>query len=89
MKPELAIICDPWVDKNAFADAKKTNKKVIMLADTNNFTRGADLVIPCNNKGSKSLGLVFYLLAKGYIEKRKMNSKMPSMTDFTGDDLQA
>ena len=88
-EPELAIICDPWVDKNGFADAKKTNKKVIMLADTNNFTRGADLVIPCNNKGSKSLGLVFYLLAKGYIEKRKMNSKMPSMTDFTGDDLQA
>ena len=61
-EPELVIVCDPWIDRNALGDAKRTNKKVVMLADTNNFTRLADYVIPCNNKGSKSLGLVFYLI---------------------------
>ena len=87
-EPELVIVCDPWIDRNALGDAKKTNKKVVMLADTNNFIKDADYIIPCNNKGSKSLGLVFYLIAKGYIEKRKMDVKVPSMFSFTGEDLQ-
>tara|TARA_Y100000310_G_C20488268_1_gene717880 strand:- start:91 stop:963 length:873 start_codon:yes stop_codon:yes gene_type:complete len=87
-EPELVIVCDPWIDRNALGDAKKTNKKVVMLADTNNFTRLADYVIPCNNKGSKSLGLVFYLITKGYVEDRKMDVEVPSMFSFTGEDLQ-
>jgi len=81
-EPELIIICDPWIDKNALKDAISTNKKVIGLADTNNFLKNMDLVIPCNNKGSKSLGLVFYLLAKGYLEKKKIQGKMPLMEDL-------
>ena len=88
-EPELVIVCDAWLDKNPLGDAKKTNKPVIMLADTNNFTKDADYVIPCNNKGSKSLGLVFWLLAKGYLESRKEKGKVPSMHNFTGEDLQA
>jgi len=87
-EPELVIICDPWVDRNALGDAFKTNKKVLMLADTNNFTKNVEVVIPCNNKSSKSLGLVFYLLAKGYIEKKKLKVKIPSMNSFVGDDGQ-
>jgi small subunit ribosomal protein S2 len=88
-EPELAIICDPWIDRNAMNDAIKTNKKKIVLCDTNNFTKDADLIIPCNNKGGKSLGLIFYLLAKGYIEKRKLKNNLPSMESFTEEDLQA
>lgn len=87
-EPELVIVCDPWVDRNALGDAVKTNKKVLMLADTNNFVKNADVVIPCNNKASKSLGLIFYLLTKGYIEKKKLKVKMPSMNSFVGDDGQ-
>jgi small subunit ribosomal protein S2 len=87
-EPELVIICDPWLDKNAFNDAIKTNKKRIVLCDTNNFTKDADSIIPCNNKGTKSLGLVFYLLAKGYLEKRKINNHLPSMDAFLEEDLQ-
>ncbi len=87
-EPDLVIVCDPWVDHNALNDAIRTNKKVIALCDTNNFTKGVNLVIPCNNKGSKSLGLVFYLIARGYIEKRNIKVKLPSMFSFTGEDLQ-
>ncbi|MFA5992096.1 MAG: 30S ribosomal protein S2 [Candidatus Pacearchaeota archaeon] len=84
-EPELIIICDPWIDKNAVEDAVKTNKKRLILCDTNNFTKNADFVIPCNNKGSKSLGLIFYLIAKGYLEKRKIQNPLPSMDRFTED----
>ncbi len=89
-EPELVIVGDQWIDRNALGDALKTNKKVIMLADTNNFTKGSNLVIPCNNKGSKSIGLVFYLLAKGYLEKRKIKKELPPINAFTGesDDIQ-
>ncbi|MEM4625401.1 MAG: 30S ribosomal protein S2 [Candidatus Pacearchaeota archaeon] len=81
-EPELVIICDSWVDKNAMNEAVKMNKRIVALCDTNNFTKNADLVIPCNNKGTKSLGLVFYLLARGYIKKRKINANLPSMEEF-------
>lgn len=86
-EPELAIICDPWIDKNALVDAVKTNKKRIVLCDTNNFTKDATLIIPCNNKGTKSLGLIFYLIAKGYIEKRKLKTKLPSMEKFLEEEM--
>ena len=88
-EPELVIICDPWIDRNALGDAVKTNKKIVGLCDTNNFTKDVNYVIPCNNKGGKSLGLVFYLIAKGYLEKRKLKNKIPSMEDFTEEDMQA
>ncbi len=83
-EPELVIICDSWVDKNALKDAIFTNKKIIMLADTNNYVKRADVLIPANNKSSKSLGLVFYLLAKGYTEKNKLDKEIPPMSSFTG-----
>ena len=45
-----------------------------------------DLVIPCNNKGKKSLGLIFWLLTKGYMEARGMITKggfTHSIDDFS------
>ena len=67
---KLLIVADPFPDKNAILDAKRVHTKVLALCDTNNETDNVDYVIPCNNKGKKSLGLVFYTLAKGYSLKR-------------------
>ncbi|MEM3091388.1 MAG: 30S ribosomal protein S2 [Candidatus Pacearchaeota archaeon] len=67
---ELTIITDHWLDKNALQDTLRVHKKVLMICDTNNFTQGADKIIIGNNKSQKSLGLIFYLLAKGYCEER-------------------
>ncbi len=71
MEPKLVITVDPWQDRNAIKDAKKVGAVVLSLADTNNVYSNVDLVIPGNNKSKKSIGLVFYLLAKGYLEKTK------------------
>ncbi len=67
---KLVLVVDPWPDKNAVKDAIKMNVPVIALCDTNNESNNIDLVIPCNNKGKKSLGLIFWILAKEYLKKR-------------------
>ncbi len=67
---KLLFVTDPWPDKNAVLDAVKVGVAVVALCDTNNESNYIDLVIPCNNKGKKSLGLFFYLLTLGYLKKR-------------------
>ena len=81
---ELTIIVDHWLDKNALKDTLDVKKKVLMICGTNNFSRGADQIIIGNNKSGKSLGLIFYLLARGYLKARgKDTSKLPDMDWWT------
>ncbi|MEM4259621.1 MAG: 30S ribosomal protein S2 [Candidatus Woesearchaeota archaeon] len=67
---KIILVTDPWPDKNIVMDAQKVGIPVIGLCDTNNQTNYVDLVVPCNNKGKKSLGLFFYLLTKNYMLNR-------------------
>ncbi len=76
---ELTIITDSWLDKNALNDTLNVNKKVLMICDTNNFAKGADQIIIGNNKSPRSLGLIFYLLARGYCKARKINADIPDL----------
>jgi len=82
---ELTIITDSWVDRNALSDTLKVHKKVLMICDTNNFSKGADQIVLGNNKSSKSLGLIFYLLANGYCKARKINADIPDLEWWTGE----
>jgi len=70
MEPKIMLVCDPWPDKNAVLDANIIGIPVIALCDTNNQSNNIDLVVPCNNKGKKSVGLVFYLIAREYMKRR-------------------
>ena len=76
---ELTIITDPWIDKNALNDTLKVHKKVLMICDTNNFSKGADQIIIGNNKSEKSLGLIFYLLTRGYCKARNIDAEIPEL----------
>ena len=71
-EPKVIMVSDPWPDKNAVEDAAKVGIPVIALCDTNNQSNKLDLVVPCNNKGKKSVGLVYYLITKAYMQKRAM-----------------
>jgi|SRR3989344_1465527 len=82
IETELALICDPWIDKNTFSDAKKIKIPVLAICDTNNYTEQVTQILPGNNKSAKSLGIIFYLLAKIYIEKRKLSSHLPAISEF-------
>lgn len=86
---KLMLVADPWPDKNAMLDAIKVGMPVIALCDTNNESNFIDLVVPCNNKGKKSLGLFFYILAKEYLKyktiiKNDEEFKYP-LEDFTDE----
>ena len=70
METKIALVTDPWPDRNLIDDAKRIGIPVIALCDTNNPCNNIDLVVPCNNKGKKSLGLIFWILAKLYLQKR-------------------
>lgn len=83
---ELTIITDHWLDKNALQDTLNVKKKVLMICDTNNFAHGADQVIIGNNKSERSLGVIFYLLTRGYMKAKKLDtSELPELEWWTGD----
>lgn len=84
---KLIMVVDPWPDRNAINDAIKIGIPVIALCDTNNQSNDIDLVIPCNNKGKKSLGLLFFILAKEYMKRRGLikdeSEFKAALEDFT------
>ena len=69
-EPEVIIVTDPLVDSQATKEALKARIPIIALADTSNETWGIDIVIPVNNKGRKSLAMVYFLLAKEILKIR-------------------
>ncbi len=87
VEAKILVISDPWPDRNAITDALKIGIPVIAFCDTNNAANNIDLVVPCNNKGKKSLGILFYLLTKGVMEAKGLHNKgqaFPhSIDDFT------
>lgn len=85
---KLTIITDHWVDKNALNDTLRVKKNVLMVCDTNNFSKGADCVIIGNNKSEKSIGIIFYLLAREYCKVKKIEAEIPDLTWWTGEDFE-
>lgn len=87
IETKMILICDPWLDKNALADAKNIRIPVAAICDTNNHTADVDIVMIGNNKSNKSLGLFFWLMAKEYMQTHKIDKPLPSLEDFVGEKL--
>ncbi len=83
---ELTIVTDSWLDKNALHDTMNVRKKVLMICDTNNFSQGSDKIIIGNNKSGKSLGIIFYLLARGYCKAREIEADIPDLDWWTAEE---
>lgn len=67
---KVVIVCDPLTDKNILNEAFEQGIFTVGFCDTNNTTVKLDLAVPINNKGKRSLGLAFHLLAKHYLVNR-------------------
>jgi small subunit ribosomal protein S2 len=80
---KLLVVIDAWPDRNAISDGKKVGVRVAALCDTNNTDFNIDFVMPANNKGKKSLGLLFWVLAKEYAKRRGMPEVQATLEDFT------
>src|SRR3989344_7637461 len=86
MEVKVALVTDSWPDRNVMKDAIQIGIPVIALCDTNNQSNEIDLVVPCNNKGKKSLGLLFYILAREYLKSKKLLAQDAEPT-FTLDEF--
>jgi small subunit ribosomal protein S2 len=80
---ELTIVVDSWLDKNALHDTLRVKKNVLMVCDTNNFSKGANKIIIGNNKSPKSLGAIFYILARGYCKAKGIEANIPDLEWWT------
>ena len=67
---KVLLATDAWPDRNAIADANRAGIPVVALCDTNNQANNIDVVLPCNNKGKKSLGLLFWILTREYLKNK-------------------
>jgi small subunit ribosomal protein S2 len=89
IEPKIILVVDAGPDKNAIEDASKAGIPVVALCDTNNQSNNIDLIIPTNNKGKKSLGLFFWILAREYLRNREVLKKSEGLKeqieDFTED----
>jgi len=81
-EPRLIFVCDPKGEREAISEAASNGVPVIALCDTDNETKFIDLVIPINNKGRRSLALIFYVLAR---EISLAQGRIKSYEEFGSD----
>jgi len=70
IEPDVVLVTDPRADQQVVKEALKVGVFVVAFADTDNRTDGIDLVIPANNKGRKSLALLYWLLTREVLRER-------------------
>lgn len=70
-EPDIVLITDPFIDKQVLKEALDIRIPVLALCNTFNQTSYVDLVVPCNNKGKKSLAMIFFLLSREILKSRK------------------
>lgn len=85
-EPEVLIVVDPSIDRQAMIEAVKMRIPIIALSGTINETNMIDFIIPVNNRGRKAIAMVFYLLAKELLTLRGVDEKDMK---FTPEDFES
>ncbi len=84
VEPDVVLLTDPLSDYQSLKEAVESRIPIMALCDTFNEMRNIDFVIPCNNKGKKSLGLVYWLLAREILKNRGIKEFNYKIEDFVG-----
>lgn len=69
-EPRLIIVTDPVADHQPITEASYVNIPVIAFVNSDNPLRHIDIAIPCNNRGSISIGLMLWFLAREVLRLR-------------------
>ncbi len=71
-EPDAIVVTDPSADQQALREAVNIGIPVVALCDANNDLKFVDLAIPANNKGRRSLALVYWLLTREVLRSKKV-----------------
>ena len=74
IEPRLLIVTDPRTDYNAVLESSYVNIPVIAICNSDNMLKYVDCAIPCNNRSSYSVAMIWYLLTKAVLEIKKDES---------------
>lgn len=70
IEPSVILVSDPRADAQAIREATDMGIPIVALCSTDNDFTNIDLVIPTNNKGRKSLAVIYWLLARQILRER-------------------
>ena len=70
VEPDMLFVTDPAAGQQALIEAVNTGLPIVGLVDANNNLRNVDVAIPANNKGRRSLALIYWLLAREVLKIR-------------------
>jgi len=85
---DLLIITDPRADKQALKEAKIAKIPVVAFCDTDNNLANIDFCVPANNRGRKSLALIYWLIARTSLLEKGEIAK-PEEFNMTIDHFQS
>ncbi len=70
VEPDVLIVTDPRVDQQAVNEAASIGIPVVAIASTDAKLSYVDVVIPGNNKGRRSLAVIYWLLTRQVLRER-------------------
>ena len=79
--PQVIVVTDPVIEKNAIAEARKLKIPVIALTNTNADPNIIDFIIPVNSNSIKTVYLMISILADAIASSRDEPTKVVDKTD--------
>ena len=70
VEPDMLFVTDPAADQQALREAVNSGLPIVGICDANNNLRNVDLALPSNNKGRRSLSLLYWILAREVLKVR-------------------